>query len=544
MSRLFLNKEILLILFGFLLSFSLLLCGFGKGVEKNHSFSPEKFKTNSAIAIPVVQVEKKENRFLVSSELKNKILLSVNGNAFEKLEETTFESKDHHLIKIPSSVRWKNPLSNEHHASALKYFSLNDKNEKSAFVYQTLFYEQSDLKKVSLFIEEDDFFDFFRGIYVRGVGELITDSSYQAPWWDQPANYHGRGKKWERKGFFQYYDENNVLLCESEITLAINGNASRAYPIKSLRVKAKKTFKYNFFDNLQDKKYSSLILRNSGNDFDRTYIADAFAHYLCEITAKKNLVDAQTYEPVLVYINGAYWGIHNLRERLDNNRLADKYQAKKKNITILEGLEWKEGSKKTAKSFNDFYQKILKTDFKNQESLALFKQEVNYENYLHYLCVQLFCSNTDWPANNVKCFKIEDAKAPLEKQKWNYIMWDMDYAFSYTGNEAVKTDMFKHILKSNGSFGKMFTKLMENPVFKSDLKNSLELFLEHELMSSEKLEQLVDEFSSRIDSDMKNHIDRWRYPSSYQEWKNNLNGLKEFLAQRSVYLKQHIKEHL
>ena len=527
------------------MSLSLLLCGFGNSKIEYNYFSPEKFSLNKELSAPVFHISQEDDKFFVSTNLKNKVLVSENGNSFEELIETSFESKEHHLIKIPSSVRWKIPLSNTYHASALKYFSIGPEKERSEFAYRTLFYEQTDLKKVSLFIEEEDFFDFFRGIYIRGSEELKTDSTYQTSWWDQPANYHGRGKKWQRKGFFQYYNENNVLLSETEVSIAINGNASRAYPIKSLRVNAKKNFNYKFFKNQSDEKYSSLILRNSGNDFDRTYIADAFAHNLCNITStKNNLVDVQNYEPVIVYLNGAYWGIHNLRERLDADRLADKYKTKKKNITILEGLELNDGSKYNAESFKKFYNRIITSDFKNAESLAFFKNEICYENFIHYICIQLFCANTDWPANNVKCYKIDDTTVPLEKQKWNYVMWDMDYAFSYTGKDAVKTDMFKHILNSKGPFGKMFTKLMENAVFKSDLKNSLDRFLKMDLMSVQNLEKSVDEFSSRIEVEMNKHIERWRYPATHSEWKNNLIDLKVFLSQRSRYLQQHIQEHL
>lgn len=542
--RRFLNKDLGLIATGFLLSLILVFFTASNEVNKSSDSSELNYRATKSVQVPQIEIWNTETGKKIKFEGAQKVLWSKNGSAFMPSSEIHVKQESHHLLSIPTSVRWKAPLQQGMNATSIRYFAVGKNKERSAISYQTIFHHSSELKRVSLFIDEDDFFDFFRGIYVRGVSELKTDSTYQTSWWDQPANYHQRGKEWQRNAFFQFYSANDELLCESPVKVAINGNATRAYPIKSLRVKAEKKILYPFFKDRNESIYSSLVLRNSGNDFERTYFADAFAHYLSGVTCETELVDRQSYEPVILYLNGAYWGIHNLRERLDDKRLADKYKVDKKKVSIVEGLEWKEGSKKQAEQFETFYLQFLKNKTIGSEELNQFKKQVNYENYLHYLSIQLYCANTDWPANNVKCFKINDKSVYSEKQKWNYVMWDMDYAFAYTGNVAVNTDMFKHLTQSNAHFAKMFSLLMTNTDFKNDLKKSLLQFLNHDKMKDENLILEVEQFASTIRNEIPNHINRWRYPVSIEKWEKHVKDLNAFLIERKKVLITQVKNYL
>lgn len=528
------------VVIGFLLSLSFLVAN-SERIEKKKNISVDQlYKVNSELPTAKFEVltEQKVNKFSVLTDQIT--FIKVNEESYKCKSTISLSNRKSDLLNIPTSTRWKAPFSNCNNANAITYFTVNENGERPELSHRTFFNHSSDLNKFSIYIDENDFFDFYSGIYVRGVSELISDSVYQASWWYQNANYHQRGSDWERKAFLQYYDGNNELLTESKITVEINGNATRAFPIKSLRLNAEKSFNFSFFDKTGLDNYSSLILRNSGNDFERTYFADAFAHFIC--MDELHTVETQNYKPVLVYLNGAYWGIHNLRERIDDDFLAEKYKTKKKNITIMEGLELADGNESQGNEFNELYLWMLSNDMSKSENLARFKQEFHYQNYLQYLSVQLFCANTDWPGNNVKCYKITDKNVDSLRQKWNFVMWDMDYSFSYTGEEAYNTDMFHHIMNSTASFAKVFKKLMKNNQFKNELRVHLEEYLNSSVM--ENLEHYVDEFKSGIESEMNNHIERWRYPNSMEEWEFHIQKMKEFLSKRRKVLIKQMQIHL
>ena len=52
--------------------------------------------------------------------------------------------------------------------------------------------------------------------------------------------------------------------------------------------------------------------------------------------AKKFKVLTQKGKSIVLYINGNYWGIYNLRERIDIFMIAKKEGAKPEEMTILE----------------------------------------------------------------------------------------------------------------------------------------------------------------------------------------------------------------
>ena len=89
---------------------------------------------------------------------------------------------------------------------------------------------------------------------------------------------------------------------------------------------------YKLFTNDDITNFNSFLLRNSGNDWDKTMFRDAFMQALM----KNTNVDIQDYRPSIVFINGEYWGIHNIRERFDEYYLANKYRLSPDSVTILE----------------------------------------------------------------------------------------------------------------------------------------------------------------------------------------------------------------
>src|SRR5699024_1545438 len=127
--------------------------------------------------------------------------------------------------------------------------------------------------------------------------------------------------------------------------LRIHGGTSRGASQKSLRLYAKSeydnedSFNYEFFNDLKTKNsnqnmtsFKRLLLRNSGNDRTQTMFNDGLIQNLISTL---NTVDTQAYQPSIVFINGEYYGIQNIRERMDEYYLADHYGLKLDEVAIL-----------------------------------------------------------------------------------------------------------------------------------------------------------------------------------------------------------------
>ena len=84
--------------------------------------------------------------------------------------------------------------------------------------------------------------------------------------------------------------------------------------------------------NLPDlKKFKSVVLRNSGGDFNKSNFRDGLMTHLATETG----LVTQAFQPVVVYINGEYWGIQNLREKINEHFVEANFDVDKDSIDIV-----------------------------------------------------------------------------------------------------------------------------------------------------------------------------------------------------------------
>jgi len=498
-------------------------------LQKNKYFSGPEFQLNSP-----------ENYF---------ILYSVNGEEWKKTKQIVFNEESVHcpvLSVIPSSYKWKNPAGAFPRSAALRYCFISErKNERSPVYHQFISDGNHKLPVISLQCDNDDLFGFNNGIYIEGHSGLTeTQNTFMIPWWKKNANYHQKGNKWERNAGFQFFDETGTNKFSTEAGLRIHGNATRAYPQKSLRLSASKkygraVFEYPFFEQNKITNYRHLILRNGGNDWDRTLMADGVIHEIIRSAG----MDVQSYQPVVVYLNGEYWGIHSLRERNDENYIAEKYNIKKKTITVLDGKQLSFGKEEEWNDFNELLSLCRNKNERDSIKVKRVKEKINYENFLRYISLQLYFANTDWPANNVKQYKLGGKNISEEEQKWKWMIWDMDYSYGYTGKNAVNKDMFEHVLNSGTSTGILFSVLMNDQQFRTDLRKEIVLMLNTTL--DEKVQNnVIDKSAEELSDEMDRHTRRWRKPAGEKEWNENILEIKKFISKRKNVLMEQTEKYL
>nr|WP_281419839.1 CotH kinase family protein [Evansella tamaricis] len=80
-------------------------------------------------------------------------------------------------------------------------------------------------------------------------------------------------------------------------------------------------FNYQFFNTKRIDDFNRLILGDSGNDWGLTMFRDGAMQSLIHQLG----LDTQHYRHTVLFINGEYWGIHNLRDRLDKHYLETHY---------------------------------------------------------------------------------------------------------------------------------------------------------------------------------------------------------------------------
>lgn len=435
------------------------------------------------------------------------------------------------LSFIPTSPRWFPPLETPERSALFFRASNLTVNGKLANQVSRLFLRsenQSALPVVSLTVNEDDFFSQQSGIYV--LGERYEDKKYymrhrlplDTKWWYYPANYKNRGADSERPGFIEYiYKGKSVLV--STAGIRIRGNATRAFAQKSLTIDLGHAKKFSFFGDPMALTHS-IVLRNGGNDWTRTMFRDELMQ---SIMSGFNL-ETQRYQPVILYINGEYWGVHNLRDHVDNEFLALKYKVPVDSITVLESPSvLKDGSEHLFWQFNRLLSEVRLKGCADTAVYAEVKREVDIENLTDYVIGNIYFANSDWPLNNCRFWR---ANTDSVKGKWRWILFDTDYGFGYTGPSAVTTDMFSQALRTS-DLGVLLTGLLKNEDYRKYFTSRFRRHLET-TFAPERVIRLIDGFEAGLAGEMPYHFERWRTQTSLAAWKKEVQVLRDFANQR------------
>lgn len=453
-----------------------------------------------------------------------------------------------YLSAIPTSPRWKPPIDNVFKGTVLRAIAVDEKNGKSKELIRTFFvYERSgkkySLPVISIVVNQKDLFGFNRGIYVLGNNYMDKDNYIRKnipldlAWWDYPANYLMRGSDAERDAHIEFFEPDGKSGFESNVGLRIHGNATRGFAQKSLRVCFREKYGqdklvFDLFGNNKNTVFNSFILRNSGNDWNKTMFRDGFMQSLM----KDSYVDIQDYRPSVVFINGEYWGIHNIRERFDDNYLAYKYHLNADSVTILE-LSGKlvRGNKEDERSFSELIDFVKKNDLADDKNYEYVTSKIDVRSFSDFIIANVYYCNSDWPNNNVKFWKYDsdaDSLSPSDG-RWRWMLYDTDWGFGYNALSTPGSDLLLKATKV-GSVGALFSALIKNKGFRNNFLGRFQHHLNTTFNSAEIIKK-IDEIQQVLGPEMQEHIDRWRAIESYPAWLSNVEVLRTFARQRPQF---------
>lgn len=406
------------------------------------------------------------------------------------------------------------------------------------------------LPVVFLTIPAQEFFDFERGLYVPGIWFHYLGGWTDDLWGFPSGNYFMRGREWEREAHAVFLDASGGPLWEGNLGVRIHGGGSRTQPQKSLRLYARseygaEAFEAPFFGPGHRTSYRRLILRNAGQDsIDRgTLFRDGLLQGL--VRHKAHLA-TQAFQPTVVFINGEYWGIHNLRERYDRHYMEATFGVKRHNLDYLENdAAVEEGS---AAHYRDLLDFMAIVDMERDEALEYVERRMDVGQYLDYIAAQLYFGNYDWPGNNIAFWRDSSGKPddppPLDG-RWRWILVDTDLGFgSWFGPEL---DYLALLTTPGGTD-------WPNPDWATFLPRRLLLHPEARLAFVNRTEALlntvfrrdwvigeIDRMEALFEPEMPRHLARWGLLGTMDDWRANVEVLREFARRRPVYLRQEVK---
>lgn len=324
--------------------------------------------------------------------------------------------------------------------------------------------------------------------------------------------------------------------------LKLFGGSTRSYKKKSYEIKFKKEFgdselNYKVFKNVDSSVFNSLVLRTGSQDEfqyndQRTVIKDVVA---TSIMGENTNVDVQDYKSIILYINGNYNGIYFIREKIDENFIANHYNvsATKYNTDILRiDGEVKIGSSNKYNSMMNF---INNNSLSNSSNYNRIKEQVDIENLCDFWIAEMWTANYD--ILNVRYF----SNPNIDNGKWKFIFYDLDSGFFRTTNNSyIEYTNVGGVGAWNFSTA-LLRNLMKNSEFKKTFLERLSYNLEN-TWTYENVNKKIDEIISEFGKDeFKRNAERWG--NSYSKWSTSIERMKTFAKNRNSYMIKQAKSY-
>ncbi len=386
-----------------------------------------------------------------------------------------------------------------------------------------------DLPIVTITTSPDNLWDQDYGIYVKGKNASVDFPFFGANFWQD----------WERPANLTMYEPDGSMAFQIDGGIKIYGAYSRGNDQKSLAFHTRKAYggdiiEYKIFNDQDLNNFESLVMRNSGNDFNNTMMRDA----LCNMIVRDLGLDQMAYRPAAAYLNGEYWGILNIREKINEAFLASHHGVDPDNIEILEN----NGSPIVGSSdhYNAMMNFITNNNLAVKDNYNFVKKQMDIDNYLKYLVAQIFIDNRDWPGNNVKYWRERSTAG-----KWRWILFDLDFGFNIWANDNQNFNTLSFALEPNGPGWPnppwstlLFRKLIVNQSFRNDFINCFADNL-NTTFEPQVLLQTIDKLKSAIDTEMPRHMARWGGNMNYRN--ERLEAMRQFARARQTVVRQNIR---
>lgn len=378
------------------------------------------------------------------------------------------------------------------------------------------------LPAVSLCSDSLGLFDYVTGILVPGIYYDPLD-----PQWS--GNYYQEGEEWERPMNVEFYELDSTGI-NQQAGLRTHGGNGRRFQQKSLKMYArekygKKRFKHKFFDNIPQQNFKHLVFKPFAASWNQSGVND----HICNRIASQLNVEALASRPVVLFLNGEYWGIYYIHEKPDERYLEDHFGVDIEHVNIINGCRTIPDCG-SATNFFDLFHWMEDADLSVPEAYDYAKTKIDIDNFIDYQIFELFSENTDWPANNVRCWQVDDGK-------WRWFFFDGDACLRWMTFNAFDNAVCEgnDYWPSNWRSTLFFRRLIENEEFNV-------LFHErfNELLGTAFDYSVTDSIYAHVRSTIEQEVpcqsERFAFPEDMESWDRGMAQVNWFLMKRSEYI--------
>jgi len=284
---------------------------------------------------------------------------------------------------------------------------------------------------------------------------------------------------------------------------------------------------YQLFQGKPITNFSRIVFRNGGDDWEETLIRDPMTQSLVT-----GMMDCgyMAYSPTALFLNGTYWGIHNIREKFNDQYFYENFNADPDNYDHLEYTSTPAGTQMLVvvgnfvayESLIDF---VLSNDLNQTDNYAELLQLMNVDGFIDHLVMTLYCANTSWGHNR------EWWRPGTDGGKWQWLIVDLDRGFN---PDNINNNLVDNLMNSY----LLFQYLLSSSRFEERFVQRAAAHINN-TFQTERVIGIVDSLSNIISPEIPRHAALWGSQggvSSVAAWENELDNIRDFAQQRPAIL--------
>jgi len=349
----------------------------------------------------------------------------------------------------------------------------------------------------------------------------------------------------------EYFGEDGQLRDEARGDVNEHGNDSWAYAQRGIDYITRDQLGYNdeihypIFRTKDRQGYQRLILKAAANDNypfsppngGGAHVIDAYVHSLSQIGDLR--LDERSHEPCILYANGQYWGVYDVREKVDDLDFTDYYYNQGEGeVDFIKtwGGTWNEFDSGTCNEWGPLVTFITTQDMTDPANYDMVKSVYNVGSLIDYFVLNSYVVTTDWLNWNTGWWRGKNLNGT--KRKWRYILWDNDASFgeyiNFTGIPDTSPEADPCNPQTIGNPGgqghvPILNALMNNEEFYNDYVTRF-VDLSQSTFSCEFMQHHLDSLTGMIAPEMQGQVDRWG--GSVITWQNNVQVIRDFIDAR------------
>ncbi len=427
---------------------------------------------------------------------------------------------------IPSkrSIRYRKPIKLKN-TTVVRAIAVK-KDSRSSIVTNTyVLNPETTFPIVSLSLNSSYLFDEEIGLFQMGPNADSLPPYNNANFWSRK----------EIQIHTEIFETDGERVFGANTGMRLFGGMSRLFPQKSMAIMTRSRygptrFRHKMFPEKDIKAYKYFVLRNAGSDFSKAHLRDPFVTSLVEGMD----IEKQSYRPSHLYLNGEYWGIYNIREKINRYFVASHTDTHKDSMDLIEHQN------RVRRGSNKHYKEMLKYMEKHklseQKHYDYIKTQMEVENFMDLQIIQIYIDNRD-AGGNIKFWR-----PAIPNGRWRWILYDTDWGYGLHNKEAYKFNSLHFHLTPDGprwpnppwtTF--ILRQLIENDEFKADFINR---FADHmnTYFDPQRTLNHLDSILVVYEPEIGKQLKRWNLSSNRRN--SHLDRIRTFAVERPAFMRK------